>query len=116
MKERGYWAISGYSAKTEPENWDLENQTRQKQALKGLEQEGPQEAGSKGPVWWQEMRSFRPSRQESRRLEHKNCQRCLLTASFKRHKRIQGKNGKHKETCSKKSCWLIIINQFLNAP
>ena len=51
LKEHGYWAISGHSAKTETEVWDLENQTRQKQTLKGLEQEGPQEAGSKGPVW-----------------------------------------------------------------
>ena len=91
LKEHGYWAISGHSTKREPEVWDLENQTRQKQALKGQEQEGPQEAGSKGQVWWQETRSFRPSRQESQRLEHKNYQRCFLMLLSKDTRESRGK-------------------------
>ena len=58
------------------------------------------------------MRSFRPSRQESQRLEHKNCQRSLHTASFKRQKRIQGKDGKLKETCFKNHAHLLSSTSF----
>ena len=44
-----YWAISAFSARTEPEVWELEK-TKQKQAPKRLEHEGLQEAGSQGPI------------------------------------------------------------------
>ena len=65
----GNGAFPGCWAKREPDVWDLK-QTRQKQTLTGLEHNGPQVAGSQGPVGWQEMRSFRSSRQESGGLEH----------------------------------------------
>ena len=48
-----YWAISAFWAKTEPEVWDLEK-TKQKQAPKRIEHEGLREAGSQGPVGWED--------------------------------------------------------------
>ena len=44
-----YWAVSAFWGKTEQEVWDLEK-TKQRQVLKRLEHEGPQEAESQGPV------------------------------------------------------------------
>ena len=48
-----YWAVSAFWGKTEPEGWDLEK-TKQRQALKRLENEGPREAGSQGLVGQQD--------------------------------------------------------------
>ena len=69
----GNWAIPGYWAKKEPEVWDLENQTRQKEVPEGLEWEGSWDLFGQ-----RETRSIRPGCQESERLEHKTIRGAFL--------------------------------------